>query len=145
MTIWFRAYTLEELAGWQTNSMADNLEIVFTEIGDDYLKAEMPITHKSVQPFRMLHGGASAALAESIGSVASLLVLDISQKRAVGLALNINHIRGVPEGQAITATAKPFHLGRTTHVWDIQIHDPRGKLCSVARLTMAVIDGSGEL
>lgn len=138
--IWFQDFNIEKLQNFQANSMADNLGIKFIEKGDDYMKASMPVNERSVQPYRMMHGGASAALAETIGSVASMLVVDSSQKRCVGLSLSVSHIRAVPEGGMVVATARPFHLGRTTHVWDVRIEDGRGKLTTVARLTVAVLE-----
>ncbi len=99
----------------------------------------MPISGRTVQPFRNMHGGASAAMAETLGSVAAQLTVDDDKQRCVGLSLNISHIRAVPEGQTLTGTARPFHIGRTTQVWDIQMTDPRGKLAAVARLTLAVL------
>lgn len=139
MTIWFDNPTLELVASWHPDTMAHHIGITFTEIGDDYLRAEMPISGRTVQPFRNMHGGASATLAETLGSVAAQLTVDSEKYRCVGLSLNISHIRAIPEGQVATGTARPFHLGRTTHVWDIQITDPRGKLAAVARLTIAVL------
>ena len=138
--IWVQEFNVEDLQKMHTATMAGNLEIVFIEKGDDFIKAEMPINERSVQPYRIMHGGASAALAETVGSVASTLTVNTSKKRCVGLSLNVSHIRGVREGGKVIATARPFHLGRTTHVWDIQIHDERGKLTTASRLTMAVLD-----
>jgi 1,4-dihydroxy-2-naphthoyl-CoA hydrolase len=143
MSIWFANPTIAEIDRWHIETMPAHLGIVFTEIGADYLKAQMPISQKTVQPFRTMHGGASATLAETIGSVAAALTVDHRQKRCVGLALNVNHIRPIPEGQTAYATARPHHLGRTTQVWSIEIHDERGKLATTATLTMAVLDGVG--
>lgn len=140
MSIWFRTPHLEELETWKKDTMHDHLDITLTEIGDDYLKGQMPITNKTVQPFRTMHGGASAALAETLGSIAAQLIVDSSQKYCVGLALNINHIRPIPLGGTAYGTARPHHLGQTTQVWSILIEDGRGKLASAATLTMAVLD-----
>lgn len=140
--IWFQSITPEDLIHLDDNTMARHLGIEYVEIGDDYLVGRMPIDGRSVQPFRMMHGGASAALAETLGSLGSVLTVDPSRYRCVGLSLNISHIRAIPEGGVAIGTARPFHLGRTTQVWDIQIVDEREKLVSVARLTTAVIDGS---
>lgn len=145
MSIWFGKRTLEEIQGWHPETMGGNLGIRFTEIGEDYLKAEMPVTARSVQPFRTLHGGASAALAETIGSVASQMTVDDQEKRCVGLSLNVSHIRPVPEGGIVYATARPFHTGRTTQVWDIQLTNEQEKPVAVARLTMMVLNTSGEV
>lgn len=139
MSIWFGTPTLEKVINWHHDTMAEHIGLVFTEIGDDYLRAEMPISGRTVQPFRNMHGGASATMAETLGSVAAQLTVDDDKQRCVGLSLNISHIRAVPEGQTLTGTARPFHIGRTTQVWDIQMTDPRGKLAAVARLTLAVL------
>ena len=143
MSIWFKRPTAELCQQIHLDTMPDHIGIKFTEVGDDFLSAEMPISPKTVQPYRVMHGGASATLAETLGSVAAQMTLDPNKKRCVGLSLNISHIRAVPSGQVVTGTARPFHLGRTTQVWDIQITDPRGKLASVARLTIAVLEQSG--
>ncbi|MEM7334686.1 MAG: hotdog fold thioesterase [Chloroflexota bacterium] len=137
--IWFQEFTPDIVQGFHVDTMAGHLEIKITEVGEDYLVAEMPITGRTVQPFRTMHGGASAALAETIGSVASQMTVDPSQKKCVGLTLNVSHIRAIPEGGKAIATARPFHLGRTTHVWDIQIKNEAGKLATVSRLTMSVL------
>ncbi|MBO9151445.1 hotdog fold thioesterase [Chitinophaga sp. MAH-28] len=118
--------------------MAACLGMEFTEIGPDYLRAMMPVDHRTVQPYRLLHGGASAALAETVGSVASALVIDSQKQICVGLEINANHVRGVREGY-VHAIAKPLHLGSTTHVWDIRITDDHHKLVCVSRLTVAVL------
>lgn len=119
------------------NTMGDHLGILFTEIGDDFLKATMPVDHRTKQPYGLLHGGASCVLAETIGSVASALVIDPLNQKCVGLEINANHIRAVRDG-IVTAIAKPLHLGATTHVWDIRITDPQERLVCISRLTVAV-------
>ena len=119
-------------------TMAETLHIKFTEIGADFLKATMPVDHKTHQPYGLLHGGASAALAETIGSVASWLCIDTDKQICVGIEINCNHIRGKKDG-IVTATATPLHIGNTTHVWDIKIKDEREKLVCVSRLTVAVL------
>jgi 1,4-dihydroxy-2-naphthoyl-CoA hydrolase len=120
-------------------NMVDHLGIEFLEIGDDFVTARMPVDHRTHQPFGLLHGGASVALAESLGSVASFLTLtDPTNQRAVGMEINANHIRGVTSGW-VYAKAIPLHLGRTTHVWDIKITTEEGKLVCVVRFTVAII------
>ena len=114
------------------------MSIEFTEIGEDYLKATMPVDHRVHQAIGIMNGGASCALAETVGSNAANYVVDIKTHYCVGLDINTNHLRPVREG-LVTATARPFHLGRTTQVWGIEIHDQQGKLVSVTRLTMTVI------
>ncbi|MCB0035521.1 MAG: hotdog fold thioesterase, partial [Anaerolineales bacterium] len=116
MSIWFGTPTLEKVINWHDDTMAEHIGLVFTEIGDDYLRAEMAISGRTVQPFRNMHGGASATMAETLGSVAAQLTVDDDKQRCVGLSLNISHIRAVPEGQTLTGTARPFHIGRTTQV-----------------------------
>ena len=119
------------------NTIGEVIGIVFTEIGDDFIKATMPVDHRTKQPFGLLHGGASCVLAETLGSVASALVVDPLKQKCVGLEINANHIRAVRDG-VVTATAKPLHLGATTHVWDIRITDALERLVCVSRLTVAV-------
>jgi 1,4-dihydroxy-2-naphthoyl-CoA hydrolase len=139
MAIWFNSgITIQDLHLLGKNTMGEFLGIGFTEIGDNYLKARMPVDNRTRQPYGLLHGGASAALAETLGSVASALVIDQSQYDCVGLEINANHIRGVKEGY-VFGTAIPLHIGRSTHVWDIKIYDDREKLVCVSRLTVAII------
>lgn len=122
------------------SSMGEHLGIEFLEVGEDFLTARMPVDHRTTQPFGILHGGASVALAETVGSVASLLTLDsIQTHRAVGLEINANHIRPVSSG-FVYAKAVPLHLGRTTHVWDIKITSEEQKLVCVVRFTVAIVE-----
>lgn len=116
------------------------LGMEITERGEDYLRGRMPVDVRTHQPYGILHGGASCALAETLASMASALVIDMSKQRCVGLELNANHIRGVRSGWVI-GTARPLHLGRTTHVWDVRIESEDGKLVCVSRVTMAILDG----
>jgi 1,4-dihydroxy-2-naphthoyl-CoA hydrolase len=118
------------------------IDIQFIEIGDNFLKASMPVDHRTHQPYGLLHGGASAALAETVGSVASSLCIDREQQICVGMEVNCNHIRGVRNG-LVYATASPLHLGATSHVWDIRITDGAGRLVCVSRLTVAVLKKKG--
>ncbi|MBS1606838.1 MAG: hotdog fold thioesterase [Bacteroidetes bacterium] len=139
MAIWYNpAITIQDLKLLGKDTMGDYIGIELTEIGDNYLKARMPVDDRTRQPYGLLHGGASAALAETLGSVASALVIDQSQYDCVGLEINANHIRGVKEGH-VFGTAIPLHIGRSTHVWDIKIYDDREKLVCVSRLTVAII------
>ena len=130
---------LDTINGIGRNTLVEHLGIEFTEIGPDYLKAKMPVDSRTVQPFRLLHGGASAALAESMGSTASFLCVDGSKQNCVGLEINANHLRAVHDGY-VYGTARPLHLGRRTHVWEIDIVDDSGKLVCVSRLTVMVVD-----
>lgn len=131
---------VEALNAFSKNTIAELLDIRFSEVGPDYLKATMPVDHRTHQPYGMLHGGASVVLAETIGSVASVLVVDHSRHKCVGMEVNANHLRPVRSG-LVTATCTPLHMGSTTHVWDIKIHDDRNRLVCVARLTVAVLTG----
>jgi 1,4-dihydroxy-2-naphthoyl-CoA hydrolase len=138
MTIWFRPYTLEDLQGLDAN-MPRHLGIELTEVGPDYLRGRMPVDHRTRQPFGILHGGASVALAETLGSLAASLVVDRDKYRCVGQEINANHVRGIAEGY-VTGTARPLHLGRRSHVWEIRIVDERDRLVCISRLTMYIAD-----
>lgn len=137
--IWFeKEIRLEDLDPLGKGTMGEYLGIVWTEIGSDFLKARMPVNERTKQPYGLLHGGASVTLAETIGSVASALVVDHNKFYCVGLEINANHIRSAREG-FVTGSASPFHLGKSTHVWDIRITDQEEKLVCVSRLTVAII------
>jgi 1,4-dihydroxy-2-naphthoyl-CoA hydrolase len=139
MSIWFEpGLTPARLQPLGDNTMGQHLGIEFTEVGEDFLKGRMPVDHRTRQPYGLLHGGASVSLAETLGSVASAFVVDRRQYSAVGLEINANHLRGVREG-FVTGIARPLHLGKTTHVWDIRIYDEKEKLVCVSRLTVAII------
>lgn len=137
--IWNKAFTIDELEQRGKNSMVEHLAIQFTEIGEDYLVAVMPVDKRTHQPLGIMHGGASCVLAETVGSVAANCCVDWEKYYCVGLDINTNHIRSVRSG-FVKAIGKPFHLGRTTQVWGIEIYDEREKLISVTRLTMAVLN-----
>ncbi|MFT3981314.1 MAG: hotdog fold thioesterase [Ferruginibacter sp.] len=138
-TIWFnKELQLPELKMLAPGTMGEHLGMEWVEIGPDFLKMKMPVDHRTHQPYGLLHGGASCALAETIGSIASYLVIDSSKLICVGLEINANHVRGVRDGYVI-ATATPLHLGGTTHVWDIKINDDAGKLVCISRLTVAIL------
>jgi 1,4-dihydroxy-2-naphthoyl-CoA hydrolase len=119
-------------------NMGAFLGMLFTEIGPDFLKGTMPVNERTRQPYGLLHGGASAAFAETLGSVASAMVIDHTQYYCVGLEINANHVRSASKG-LVTGVCKSVHLGRTTHVWDIRIFDEREKLVCISRLTVAII------
>ena len=139
MPIWFEpGLTPAQLQPLSDNTMGQHLGIEFTEVGEDFLKGRMPVDRRTRQPYGLLHGGASVALAETLGSVASAFVVDRRQYNAVGLEINANHLRGVREG-FVAGIARPLHLGKTTHVWDIRIYDEKEKLVCVSRLTVAII------
>ncbi len=139
MAVWFRDYNLAEINRLSQGTMLEHLEIEFTEIGADSLTARMPVDHRTHQPAGVLHGGASAALAESLGSVAANLCVDPNRKYCVGMELNINHLRPVKKGWVI-GTTTPLHLGRMTQVWEIKIYTEDRKLVAVSRITLAVLD-----
>lgn len=139
MSIWFdKTITLEKIKDFGRDSMAGCLGMEWTAIGDDYLQISMPINERTTQPYGIMHGGASCALAETVGSVASALVIDLEKFYCVGLEINANHLRSVTHG-TVSAISIPLHLGKTTHVWDIKIHDESQKLVCVSRLTVAII------
>ncbi|SFW74178.1 hotdog fold thioesterase [Luteibacter sp. UNCMF366Tsu5.1] len=142
MAIWKQPTDLDRINGWSRGTMMETLGIHFIGIGDDWLRGTMPVDHRTQQPFGLLHGGASVVLAETLGSTASLLTLDVDKQVAVGLDINANHVRGV-RGGVVTGTAKALHLGRTTQVWEIRIEEETGKLVCLSRLTMAVIASPG--
>ena len=137
-----RTTTLDELHEFSRNTIAHHLGIAFTALGNDYITARMPVDKRTHQPFGLLHGGASVVLAETLGSVASFLCLqDPEKQHAVGLEINANHVRAVKEG-FVYGTVKSIHLGRTTHIWDIQITNEAGKLVCISRLTVAIVDAN---
>jgi 1,4-dihydroxy-2-naphthoyl-CoA hydrolase len=139
MPIWFKSeFSLEKLSSMSAGTMAEYLGIEWVEVGENFLKAKMPVDHRTKQPYGLLHGGASCVLAETIGSVASALVIDQSKAYCVGLEINANHIRSAKSG-FVTGVAIPLHLGASTHVWDIKIYDEREKMVCVSRLTVAVL------
>ena len=139
MSIWYKKnITLEELNALNENTMAEFLEMNWEEIGEDYLRLSMPVNQKNKQPYGFLHGGASCVLAETIGSVASAIVINTEKFYCVGIEINANHLRSITEG-VVTAKCLPLHLGKSTHVWDIKIYDEREKMFCVSRLTVAIL------
>ena len=139
MSIWFdKGSPLEKFKDFIKGTMDEHIGIEWMEAGDDFLKARMPVDHRTKQVYGILHGGASCVLAEAIGSVASAMVIDFTKFICVGLEINANHIRSVREGY-VTGIATPLHLGKSTHVWDIKIYDEREKLACVSRLTVAIL------
>ena len=138
MSIWFKPYTLPEIA-FKGECLPNHLGIEFTEIGPDFLRARMPVDGRTRQPFGILHGGASVALAETLGSIGAALVIDRAKQRCVGQEINANHIRAATEGYVI-GTARPVHIGRRSHVWEIHIHDEKERLVCISRITMFILD-----
>lgn len=139
MPIWYETgLTADRLQPLSRNTMAEHLGIEFTEVGEDYIRGRMPVDHRTRQPYGLLHGGASVALAETLGSVGAAMVVNHSKYNAVGLEINANHVRGAREG-FVTGTARPVHIGKSTQVWEIRIVDDREKLTCISRLTVAII------
>ena len=138
IAIWHQRPNIAELNSAK-DSLVEHLGIEFIELGDDYLKARMPVDHRTVQPMGLLHGGASVALAETLGSSGAYLCVDPAKYVVVGLEINANHVRAVRDGWVI-GTARPLHRGRTTQLWEIRITDATDKLVCISRLTMAVLD-----
>jgi 1,4-dihydroxy-2-naphthoyl-CoA hydrolase len=136
--IWFATHSLEELNNRPKNHIGALLGIQFTEIGDNYLKGTMPVDDRTRQPYGILHGGASVVLTETLGSVASNMVLDTNFKMGVGLEVNANHLRPVKSG-LVTGICTPIHIGGKTHVWDIKLYNDKGKITCISRLTIAVV------
>lgn len=136
--IWYREYTIAEINGRPKGHIGDLLGIEFLEIGEDFLSARMPVDERTRQPYGILHGGASVVLAETIGSVASSMVMDSEKFIGVGLEVNANHLRPVKSG-FVTGICTPIHIGGKTHVWDIKIYNDKGKMNCISRLTVAVI------
>ncbi len=138
MSIWSQAIDLDRINASRRNTLVEHLDIRITEVGDDWLRGTMPVDPRTHQPFGLLHGGASVALAETLGSMAANLTLDGTREMAVGLDINANHVRAVTAG-LVTGTARILHRGRTTQVWEIRIEDDGGRLACISRLTMAVV------
>jgi len=138
MSIWRTEVTPEQLERLARGTFADRMGIRITEVGSDYLRATLPVTPALHQPYGVLHGGASVALAETVGSVAANLCIDGERLQCFGQEINANHLRAVTSG-VITATARPFHIGSRSHVWGIEIRDEGGRLVCISRLTMAIV------
>lgn len=130
--------SLDILNDSSKNTMVEHLGIIYTDLGEDFISAKMPVDHRTHQPHGFLHGGASVVLAETLGSVASNLSVDPKKYQCVGLEINSNHVRSMRNGW-VYGTAKPIHIGKTTHIWEIRINNDQGKLVNISRLTMAVL------
>ena len=139
MSIWFKPYTIADIQWMLNDNMCETIGIEITELTPDSIKGRMPVDKRTVQPMKILHGGASVALAESLGSVGSNLIVDNSKYVCVGLDINANHLRPASSG-FVYGEAKPIHIGKKTHVWSIEIKDEKGKMVCISRLTMAVVD-----
>jgi uncharacterized protein (TIGR00369 family) len=137
MRIWKQEISVAMLTAANKNTAATYLGIEFVEVGDDFIRARVPVDHRTIQPYGLLHGGVSVVLAETLGSCGAALS-NPAGFRTVGLDINANHIRGVTSGW-VTGTARPVHLGRTTQVWQIDLCNDAGELTCVSRITMAVL------
>ncbi|QNL51241.1 hotdog fold thioesterase [Olivibacter sp. SDN3] len=139
--IWNSVYTIDELNDRPANHIGALLDIKFTEITENSLTATMPVDDRTRQPAGILHGGASVVLAETVGSVASNLVVDGRKYMGVGLEVNANHLRPVKEG-LVKAVCTPLHIGAKTHIWDVKLYNEKDKLTCVSRLTVAIVPKS---
>jgi 1,4-dihydroxy-2-naphthoyl-CoA hydrolase len=139
--IWFKPYTLDDLLRFDARrpTLARHLGIEFVELGPDFVRARMPVAEHTHQPDGLLHGGASVALAETVASVGANLCVDPSRYRCFGQEINANHVRSVTEGH-VDGIARPLHLGRRSHVWEVRIADGRDRLVCIARMTAAVVE-----
>ena len=137
MTIWKKPTTLEVLTQTSANTAVSHLGIEFVEVGDDFLRARVPVDERTRQPFGLLHGGVSVVLAETLGSVGAYHASPEGH-RGVGLDINANHLRAATSGW-VTGTARPVHIGRTTQVWQIDMVNDAGELTCVSRITMAIL------
>ena len=139
MPIFKADVTLEMLNKMSSNTMLQHIGIQFTKVGDGTIEARMPVDHRTHQPFGILHGGASVALAETLGSIAAMCCLDSSTQYCVGLDINANHIKSVRDGYVV-GVVKPIHVGKKTHVWEIKITTEKEELVCISRITMAILD-----
>ncbi|HLW75301.1 MAG TPA: hotdog fold thioesterase [Gammaproteobacteria bacterium] len=139
MGIWFKSFSVDDLNAYQQQTLVSHLGIRYTEVGEDFISASMPVDNRTKQPAGILHGGASVALAETLGSTGANLVVDREKKLCVGLEINANHVRAMKDGQ-VKGVARPLHLGGSTQVWEIRISDEGDRLVCVSRITMAVLD-----
>ena len=137
--IWRPGTTLEGCNAHNRGTMVEALGIVFTELGPDFIRGTMPVDARTVQPMRILHGGASVALAETLASVGANCTVDRATQAVVGQEINANHLRPAPEGETVEGTARPIHIGSRSQVWGIEVRDAAGKLVCVSRITLAVI------
>jgi 1,4-dihydroxy-2-naphthoyl-CoA hydrolase len=136
--IWHRRPTVADLESMSRATAVEHLGIEFTEVGDDHIAARMPVDRRTIQPYGLLHGGASVLLAETLGSVAAHCCVDDGAALTVGIEINANHVRGV-RGGWVHGTARPLHLGRTTQLWEIRVVDDAARLVCISRLTIGVM------
>ena len=139
--LWKHTPQLEQLQQTIQGTLLEQLGLTVEGFGDDWISLRMPVDHRTIQPYGILHGGASLALAESLGSLASVLCIEDPSKHApVGVEINANHLRPVPEGQFVIGTLSPIRIGRRMHVWNIEIRDPEERLVCVSRLTIMIVE-----
>ena len=136
--MWKSDYSIDQVNSMSKNTILDVLGIEITEKGDDFLAGKMPVDSRTVQPMRILHGGANVVLAETLGSIASLMIINSEEEISVGVDINANHIRSVKSGW-VTGIAKPISIGRKIHVWEIKITDEEDRLTCISRLTVSVL------
>ncbi len=139
MSIFQQGVTLQQANKMCENTLVSHLGIEFTAIGEDFIEAKMPVDHHTHQPMGLLHGGASVALAETLGSVGSAFCLDSSKQYCVGLEINANHLKSARSGY-VFGTARPIHLGKKTQVWEIKITNEQQEMICISRITMAILD-----
>jgi len=141
--LWKRAPDVAELQQTTEGTLLEHLGLMIEGVGDDWISLRMPVDHRTIQPYGILHGGASLALAESLGSLASVLCIeDPSTHTPVGVEINANHLRPVPDGQFVIGTLSPIRIGRRMHVWNIEIRDPQDRLVCISRLTIMIVERS---
>lgn len=131
--------TIKRLNAINENTLAGHIGIEFTEVGSDYLVARMPVDERTIQPYKILHGGASVVLSETLGSQAAAVLLDLDKQYPVGLEINANHIRSISSGY-VYGRVTPIHIGRSTHVWETRITDEENRLICISKLTVAVLN-----
>jgi len=138
MSIWFNKHLQpEQINSLNPGTLGEHIGLECIEVGEDFLVGTIPVDHSTKQPYGLLHGGASCVLAETLGSVASAMVVDHEKYMTLGIEINANHLRAIKEGKA-TGTCRPLQLGRSLHVWEIKICDERDRLCCISRLTVVV-------
>lgn len=138
--IWKNKFDTDSINNIAINTMVQHLDIKFIEVDDNFMTATMPVDHRTVQPMRLLHGGASVVLAETLGSVASFACVDPAKHNVVGIEINANHLKSVFEGNTVTGKVSPIKIGKKIHIWNIEITDSKNNLVCISRLTTMVID-----
>lgn len=139
MPIWFAEPSLPALNALAKDTLIEHLAIEITAVGDDFITGQMPVDRRTVQPYGLLHGGASVVLAETLGSIAAMLCVNSAEKVCVGLEINANHVRAARSGYVV-GTVRPVHVGNSTHIWQTHIVDEKERLVCISRLTVAVLD-----